>query len=218
MFGFFRTRLPSKAWIDEVTRTPANTPDLWRLEQKKSHLVFEYGECMTHMPKHEMIGGQPVCTAFTKERIPLWKTNTTLNPADTIPVAVRIPNHQPKPRIGGEIYLLGQDKIIELDKQRSNGVSFERKRVSLILPDQDQNNRQVEIKAWMYLGVEKFWRPLIDWNTKFYKGADFNTVPVFKDNRQWLNEYTYFSLQDLTDSARCFIGLNKIKNEPTNQK
>jgi gamma-glutamylcyclotransferase (GGCT)/AIG2-like uncharacterized protein YtfP len=169
MFNVLRNwrGVPSKEWLKDLG-TPNNTPDLFRLEHSEFHRLFEYGEMKKDMPKHTVLHVDPICTAYTVEKLPLWTHNQG---EGTIPFAARINLPSlivPRPKVCGELYQITKDKLIELDNLRLNGVSFERKRVKLIVPFLDPEGDPIECRAWMYVGKKKYWEPMIQWDQDFY--------------------------------------------------
>lgn len=89
--------------------------------------------------------------------------------------------------IRGEIHFVTPDTITALDRILQNGVAFERRRCSLVLPyrflyegsdgAKHVSSRKTEIiVAWMYVGKQNYWDPLLD------NGFLFKPMKLFQPN------------------------------------
>lgn len=208
-------------WLKEITSTPENTPDLYRLDRSQHHLLLEYGEMMIGLPHHRQINELPVImNAFTVQKMPLWKTNEGQG---TIPIAYDfVPKGfiLEKPRVCGQLFKLTRDHIIHLDKQRQNGVIFNRKRVRVFVPNPSDNESPFQVSAWMYAGNGKHWQPRIEWDHEFFHhrgGHGFDVVQPQRVMHRWLGCYARFSSLDNMEAPngnrKSFLYFTKGLNE-----
>lgn len=210
MFNFLRRTTPFRDFLksNPLVSHP-NTPDEFRLDKKRFNWVLEYGELMNGFPKHNLIGCPPVNPAFTVENFSLWANRET-----GIPVALKFshPNVMiPKAKIGGELYALTKEEVIELDIYRQNGVSFHRKEVKILIPD---HPNPIERRAFLYLGG-KSWEDQVKWDVDFYRGRNgshFILCDTIKDNHR--KYYHYCALSATPRDETCFIHIHKNLDEP----
>src|SRR5438552_843161 len=105
MFNFLRKS--DLSFLAEARRAvPESTPDICVLEQKDSHLVFDYGDLITHVPQ--------VCPAFTVEKLTMWQQNREHG---TPPVVMKI-HGEPRAKISGNLYLMSTEDLVYLDKHK----------------------------------------------------------------------------------------------------
>lgn len=148
--------------------SPEFTPDMFLLEQQERHLVFDYGRTLFDVPK--------VCPALTVEKMTLWRRRAVQGPKA---VALKICNI-PKARIGGTLYLMSTEEIVELDKERQNGLHFDRKQVPVQLPYQDETGSMTVRPAWAYIGKPEHWYPTMQWDIEFYRGkGEYSLADTF---------------------------------------
>lgn len=189
---------------------PANpefTPDLALLENRGSHLLFNYGDEFSHVPC--------VSGAFTEERMVLWNQRTvqgghpvalqgTTQEKFTNKSAGSLYRRQiPRCRIGGWLYEMSTQDLIYLDEHLHNGVEFQRKRIALRLPVPSQTRtgmfswREYTLqRAHMYVGVKTCWEPKILWDAEFHRGNGTSALEPARvipaDDCQWLKRYYQF--------------------------
>lgn len=238
MFGMFSKKseniqFPTDDWF-QANQTPKETPDISRLENRSHHLLFATGETMRSGYNHETLNGSEFFgNAFTKSYFQHWKMKLGLHSfsipirsddpkpalvaADGVSILPIVNNaHVPSIRIKGELYLVPTEKLIELDKDKDNGIFFLRERTSLLLPykrtdwikDRSQLEKKLDqplehayvsttgiatIKAWIYTGIQSHWEP------KFDGGFEFSAVRVFRPTRNVLGNYSYFSQLEYDD-------------------
>lgn len=196
--------LPSKRFLREATKEVVQTPDLYKLERSKYNLMFEYGELMDGLPSHGLITKFPLWHAYTVETFSVWKKNDSVVPQ---PLALKINFEDPniamrafKAKVRGELYKCTTADLLELDKYRSAGVQFDRRKVNIVLPITDEDGHPKRCNAWMYVGKAKFWeKPMIkDLEfSKVHRGGpygEFSIVKTYDDNRRpWIGRYYHFT-------------------------
>lgn len=197
MADFFRVPLPlpSKAEAKAWELKPMYTPDLYQLEKRPFSLLFEYGELLLGMPRHKSLLNQlPLAMAYTYENMALWRKNMGRK---SFALAMNWhPENRPVPhtRIQGHIYQVPSMHLMTLDNYRSNGVSFKRKRLPLVLSDGQL------AEAWGYVALKEEWAPQINWDHNFYRrsgGSDFSLVNRFQDQQDQNKRFYRFSEFDL---------------------
>lgn len=118
----------------------------------------------------------------------------------------------PPAKIKGEVHMIRPYQFAELDKYKLNGVKFFRRRIPLLFPytqlllkdNVDERNvplplalrgkkgtKSPEIiyimRAWMYIGVPEFWRPLLK------LGSNYSIVKHYESkSRSWARPYYQF--------------------------
>lgn len=201
MFTFIRNlfRPSLKKIIAEAEREVDFTPDVWDIEQKEFHHLFEYGEAKRDERRYDIISEFSVYqgVAFTQEsHFGMWVHD--IGPASypimletrrkkvTAPVRMLALGNG-SARIRGEWHLIQPEGLIELDKYRLNGIQFLRKPVSIDFPHRkiiditDQNDGSVtrkttgeqhykKIKAYAYFGIKEYW------DTRLDAGFDYPTA------------------------------------------
>jgi hypothetical protein len=195
---------------------PENTKDLFVLEQKSIHLVFEYGYDCAFPTQGTHIGH-----GFTQEKMTLWN-NCNVN----LPIAMRMPEGNVQhARIKGELFFLTNNQIISLDKYKNNEYSFLRKRTRILFPSHQgvvyTHSRSPEcitfsgdiysiphtINAWMYIGNPAVWRDKIEWSRKFFahqpEDAPFILSKKINDSRPWLKGYYNHTRQEADRNKNC---------------
>lgn len=192
---------------------PPFTPDFNDLMDAPGWPMFEYGSLKAELPNHDVKRlGQFMGHAYTVEKMSLWSRNAGEN-SDAVAAKFQTTN-QPaikRARVAGELYLTPTHLIPFLDNFRQNGVNFNRKNVKLILPRLDEDNRPVEVRAFMYVGNKDVLSPWMQWDMDFYKGrpgSAFSVVAPQQDGKSWLNWYSNFTKDDFREGTRkCFLGI-----------
>lgn len=202
--------------VASILEENQHTPDIWKLEQYELQLLFEFGPMMSFHDKHELLGEDKIfcAAAFTKDSFSHWKkklgaesytvalqrkTSTKFNPLTNTFGDAPVP-------IRGQIYALRAPMIIELDKYHLNTLHFERRRVDLIIPYQNQyrtlrdgkfysQTLYHEVKAWMYVGVTEYWEPQLD------AGGLFSPVSIIRPRNAWTKGYSYFSPLEMQENV-----------------
>lgn len=126
----------------------------------------------------------------------------------------------PKPaQIMGELWEVSPNRLFYLDDQYKNGVEYERKRVDFILRTRElvsptvannvlkkdkegryyyEHNKQNlsewkydKVRAWMYVGIKKFWEDKIDNGYNFKPVKTF--IPKSDEMRVHIPEYYHYT-------------------------
>lgn len=190
-----------------------HTPDIQKLEEFEHMLFFDYGH---FLPKDHHIS-----TAYTVERLSVWYN---IHNNSQLPIALKSGlyglQQTPRAKVCGQLYLVDTERLVTLDNERRNGISFTRKRVKLLIPYQDKYYNQCEIRAWTYIGHPEFWNAETDWERQFYRsrsGRSFNPAKTFRDhNRPWLDTYYKFSrLPEEPITQKTYMHLHKGLNDPS---
>lgn len=183
---------------------PHFTKDWQQLQHSPGWTFFEYGELKKGMPRHEHLNCVPRSHAYTVHTCPLWMMNDR---QDAFPIAAHIHPELGTRRshIQGELYQLPTETIPHLDAYRQNGVQFNRKRITVMLPS------GVEIKAFAYVGNKKFWDPMFDWERDFYRGRGESAFSLIHpkpvgNTTFWSSNFTKNQLTEKRLS-KCFMGL-----------
>lgn len=193
------------------------TPDLWMLEQKKSHLVFIHDDMMQTQPNHSMVQAQslsgfyPFCYGYTARRYSFVKKNLGLQ---SFPIALNLRETDNLPywmadsqRLRGEVYAIRTPGIIALDNHRQNGVQFERLKVMINIGHRKNykhtttdskgivhidyslgKEEMTSVMAYMYVGREDYWKDQLE--AGFF---DFTPVPIVEEDRLWLKTYYQYN-------------------------
>lgn len=117
----------------------------------------------------------------------------------------------PAARIQGELLVVTPNTIFGLDKYKENMVVFRRIRVHLIVPYREEiwlkeknavehltgttfprslyysEEKVVEVKAWMYVGMQEYWSDLLD------GGYLFAPVKIYAPKKKELGIYSQFT-------------------------
>lgn len=212
-------QLPSmKEILDASEEATRYSPDMVELEDYRKVALFVYDGLKDAHPQHDALeGGEFYGTAFTKSKFSFWKKQLgpatrsfALAGAEGDVVAI------PRP-IKGELYFVEPGHLFELDKKYENGVSYQRTRVSLVLPYRErawvrpnhiitEEVKTRKVRAWMYLGVRDYWQPQLNHaitvkengygktNIKVKPGQHFENgifkpVTVHRPRTPWLADY-----------------------------
>lgn len=165
--------LPSQNFLLQVKEMLKYTPDAAKLEEKKFHYMFVYGDMKRGHRRLEMLGGAEFYgQGFTKSAFSMWKKNLG---KETFPIPFTDRDGAtPFCKIRGEVFAVPTDVIKELDKHWENGVQFIRKRVRISIPHRIQvmdsnakvvhtsRTRDQTLAPFMYVGVQDYWNELIN--------------------------------------------------------
>lgn len=162
-------------------QVPFTTPDLCELEGNE-HLLFD-----CRVRKTDNV----VCSAYTVERMSLFIRNE-----DHLPLPVRM-RFMPRARIGGALYRVTTEEIVELDRVRDNRLSFERKSISVIVPFLDKKkHREFQVlpnRVWFYTAISDVWEERIHMNQPKYnitpENPDIVLAKRYVDNTSLLNNH-----------------------------
>lgn len=192
----------------QQNRTLVHTPDIMPLEQNEHHLMFIYCDRQTNHPG--AVPGEHLWDAFTDKTYLFWKHDLGKL---SYPIAL---NHLPefkrlhKLPIRGEVVKMRTSEVVKLDQVKSNRVQFRRVRVPLkvhvhsmvetkercrleemhgiphVSGDKYPIPCYYEVEAWMYVGVAKYWTPLID------DGYIFPTGQIIEPKNKKNAKYYFF--------------------------
>lgn len=159
---------------------PFNTPDLCELEYQKHHLLFD---CRVRKTSNVL------CSAYTVERMSLLVRNE-----DHLPLPIRLPGLH-KARVGGALYKVTPQDIVELDKSRQNRLQFERRRIEIIVPflDEDKQLQVLPVEVLHYQAIPDVWEERIDMCQRKYnmspENPDISWAKTHLDNERLLNNH-----------------------------
>lgn len=161
-----------------------NTTDQWFLEQFARQLVFVADDLRVGGKNHQVIMDlSPVGRAinpsvYTHNKYLAYKqdlgkdhSTAIVMPADYVPSGHIFNPPDPAP-VQGELYAVDAFRMYLLDKHMQNGVKYRRVRTRITYPFRDVKNyrtnnpkvsphRFITITAWMYVGIPRYWDPLI---------------------------------------------------------
>ena len=186
-------------WLMDRENYP-NTPDVEKLWRKELHNVFLSDEFMRNRRMHSDIAEHGFCawpSAFAEPRYSLWREIET---GKVIPLPKGYVN-SPQSLVKGEIWSIFADRIPKLDKYKTNGVQFIRKRVKIIVPyievretygyGKHSVNMIKSVTCWFYEGLTSFWNERLDAGYNFQAFKPF--TPNAKDSPRY---YYYTKLED----------------------
>lgn len=169
---------------------PSGQPMRWRAYTKDDFSVWT---------KDERTRLKPVALQPTDHDHPMWSATKRAGL-----------NRAPPAKVKGELYLVPPDLILKLDIDHKNGIQFKRIPIHVYIPERrvhwlrdpasapgmgehlsstftsDFHLRMK--KAWMYVGVQDYWEPVID------AGFSFSPTPCYQPKKQsaWLSRYYHF--------------------------
>ncbi len=157
------------AFIDEANREVEYTWDEWRLSRYEWQRLFIPDEMQRGYYRYPLIAEKSYFAyrAFTEESFTLWKKKLG---AATYAIALPEAKYNiPLAHIGGQVHIVRSEVFKELDKLKLNGVHFERKRVSVLIPFREQvtgraaGHERVRRKyCHMYVGIPDYWNQQLD--------------------------------------------------------
>lgn len=170
------------------------TPDSWRLDRYEWQRLFVPDEIQRGFPRYELIKDNSYFAyrAFTEVSMVLWVKN--LGQASyAIPLPDRWPN-VPLAHIGGQVHIVRPSVFKELDRLRLNGLHFDRRRMSVIIPfrenveGRDVSHERVRRKyCHMYMGIPQYWNQQLD------GGYYFKPAPRFESKLAHVSDYYLFT-------------------------
>lgn len=205
MFGHFKKNVvPSPFYMEGVHSMSEFTPDIGILEQRNFWLLFVYDRWQQEHEDYPIMLGDasvPCGTAFTKEKFHMFKRRLGKD-SDAIALDSTwssVPSHS----VRGQLHLVESSHYTKLDTVKRNGVHFERRRVSLLMPYTQYGWKSdggmwklmklQELRAFMYVGLHSHWDDLLD------GGFLFDRVRSYKPNRKDLSEYFVFNKKEYFD-------------------
>lgn len=188
------------------------TKDQWVLEQHLTQLLFVPDAMRTGGKNHELLksitpGGEPSNpSCYTHVKFLGYKrdlgehSDALIMPGDFQPSGF-IARPPPPSKVQGELYSVYAGQIYLLDKLKQNGVMFTRQRVKITYPWRYVSYGRehplpkitphcfVTIVAWMYVGVPRYWDPLIG-------GVLAKPLNLYEHDppRPWVGEYYRFDV------------------------
>ncbi len=209
-----------KEWNAQVQEWNKFSPDIWQLSRRPYHLIFICDELMRSRPRHQLLeenGAQYRNTVFTKNNFTFWKINrgSILTP---IPLLTPDLISTPSLKIKGELFVIPLPMLLLLDRERQNGVVFDRTRVKLDIPHRKLMFNKEPVK--IFRGVrEDDWRELYDnqiytlsnetynmeveawmyvgkpeyWNHQLDGGYNFQPIRRFQPNDPHVKPYYFYS-------------------------
>lgn len=194
------------------------TPDQPELDKHTHQYLFVYDHLMEKHPRNYLLGGNTrKCVCWTKEKFSLWQVGKNLN-NKIIPLQTKF-HTAPFASIKGELYLLPNYIIQNLDTEMQNTVKYNRKKIHIIIPHRgihdisdwgemkevkdvhyagDLENKMMTsaqriatLKVWMYTGDGAFWNNQLD------GGYLFTPIPTFVPNTSFEGIDRYYYLQYL---------------------
>jgi hypothetical protein len=214
MFGLFKKELdkPTLFEMEQAFSYAEFTPDIAILERRQSNLLFVFDEMQEGHHEFGMIQEHaiPIGVAYTKDDFVLYKRK--LNAASYAVALDEAPFRARKTTIRGKLFAIPKDqedgstRFVELDTVKENGVRFERRRITVIMPYQyigrTRDGRpfrgqwEVSIRCYTYIGVQSYWSKLLEADDGFFL---FDTVKTYTPNNPNLKEYYYFSKLEYED-------------------
>lgn len=208
--------LPSEKWKQQVREAMVYTPDALELEQTTHQRLFVCDDLMIGYADHGLLeDAEYLYTGFTRHNFSFFKRNRGLPPfgiplqawdegqfqshalSGGVKSARRVPGKTLAP-IRGEIYAIPStlfDKT--LDKFKSNGNMFVRRRVPIVVRGQQvwetregviRQSFQKQVECWMYIAIPDFWNNLIDC------GYNYQRVKHY-DAERWDEGYGKFVMR-----------------------
>jgi hypothetical protein len=225
-----------KHYILGLLAQRGNTEDFVDLEEFKWTRVFLYGPEMHGGHRHSIIqdiyrkkDNRGLCTNPSVVTVSKYETWITLVGKESKPVALvskakkqsqfngTVGMLAKASRLKGRLYFIRSDMMYLLDRVHVKGIEYDRKLVEVELPyrilDPSENGCQPTEeqgyvgKAFMYVGVHKFWDPFVDHGEinftikkcplkdpeiKYYKDK-----PYFIPPKKWIKEpYCFFNAHE----------------------
>lgn len=196
---------PDAAWADRVCNLHPRTPDHAELAEKSLHPLFVYDTLKEDQINHRVLEGAEIMgPGFTQQKFTMRVKN--VGKFSQPIVSEGDDGRLPKLRVFGEVIKVPWRKFYELDNFKENGVQFIRQQVEVILPYKKifikdrgiaENLFHIpkseipyrgvfHVKAFIYVGVSEYWRPLYaqdnDYDNLYPPGR------VHKVNHDWIKE------------------------------
>lgn len=153
------------------------------------------------------LGFPLLCSAYTVEKLSLWH-HTTEEVFESIPLRA---SGMPRARIEGNLYRVTDEEMKTLDRKRPIGVEWERKRIPVYVPFQNEEGGMTQIHAWAYFGENDAWLERIAFATTFYgEASEYKLADKHNDPNPLLHgRYAFFppmveanSEHDVSDAMR----------------
>lgn len=206
-------------WLEQARDQTLFTPDMWKLQQHRTQLLFVCDDMMEGRRNFGLIKEHAVNVsgAFTTGRFRMWKKDLgkesflipiETTPEDSMPICAAHPA-----RIKGQVYAVVPARYSELDTHMLNGVQYLRRKVRIEIPYRmiqkvaDRNSldeetqkfsREVVIttpvcsafmSVWMYVGISSYWDDQID-------NYHFSPVKTYQPKTGWKDAYYYYSIME----------------------
>ncbi len=176
MFNILRPKVivPNKEYMDVLSEALKYSPDISELQKHTGQLLFVYDQLKKNEPRHALLANGSIFfgTFFTHETYSVWD-----RVSDHTVVAME---DRTKPaRIQGELYGVRPSRFLTLDKEKENGYTFIRKRVTVDALCFNPQEVVVPVESWMYLGNPDYWNSRVDngYNYSISKPRAYNKRP-----------------------------------------
>lgn len=181
----------------EILRPPFHTPDIGVLENQKRHLVFDCGRIRP--------GKGLVSAAYSAQRMTLY-----IDRHKDEPVPIYLDGDH-RAKIAGALYVLPTAELVQLDKQRQNRLVYERRRISVILPFENEcgevdvlrDEKGKEHQVWAYTAIADAWAEQIEMHRPKYNVPPHTALIVkartYVDNSRHINNHYRFAPQRVED-------------------
>jgi hypothetical protein len=215
--------LPSE-WFEEVANLAPFTPDLPFLERHETQLLFICDAMQQGMWNEHLVrdfSTSVLGIGFTRDPFVLWKKSLGKY-SDAIPLDVDYdPDNVTTPefrknywdkipgRIRGEIRAVRPYRFMELDIDKQNGLHFQRRRVSILVPYREVGRRtkagRMEtfseekfeiVKMWMYVGIPDYFKDIIDLGSQYTPTRLYKPASPFLDPKPGPDYYYTFSRKE----------------------
>jgi len=175
----------------EIPKGPVNTPDLFKLEQQEFHLLFA--------PKGVLKEPVVLQNVFTYPKFHVFLQN---HEPGTPPVVLRAngeKNQIQRAKVKGDLHIASTERMLELDKERNNGVHSLRRTIPIIVgevPDERgklfENKPQLRHDVWFYTDNMEHWERQINFDYDLWRGrknGGFIQAPIVLDPRYYIKRY-----------------------------
>lgn len=205
-------------FLDYAEERTRYTPDQPELDKHTHQYLFVYDHMMERHPQNYHLGGNArKCVCWTKNKYSMWQVGNRLN-SRVIPLKDKFQT-APYAAIKGELYLLPNYIIQNLDREKENTVKYNRVKTHIIIPHRgihdisdwgemkgvkdvhyagNLENKMMTsalridtLKVWMYTGDNTFWNSQLD------GGYLFTPVKTFVPNTSFEGIDRYYYLQYL---------------------
>lgn len=200
-------RAPPAVWNVDALMQTKYTPDVQKLHTKAAWWVFMYDDYQ--------IQEEAFRVGFTKENYLVYRERTsdglvalsaTEKDIHVLPrpkwadSTYRASILAPATRVKGTIHLLSPGRVISIDKDLTNGVEFERRRIPLLIPTRqlvtfpDHYRSQgkkirpffqlcvTELQAWIWEGKRELFDQRIN-------GIDFEPADIVSPQSLWIGDF-----------------------------
>lgn len=190
-------------------RTMIHTPDIMLLEQQAHHTVFLYCDRqMRHV--RALDGAELLWEGFTKNQHLFWKHDVGQLSHPIATNAIPAFKRSPFLPVRGEVVKVSTQRLVQLDVEKENRVQYRRVKVFItvhlhkMVETMERSRMEAvhgtpfmrgdrypipvhyTVEAWMYIGVAKYWTPLLDGGYLFKEGK------IITPNKSKMDENRYY--------------------------